>query len=186
MILGEGDERWSSPNPPEWSWRLLSAVERARRPWPPEVSDGVGSPDDVASRERLTVPLCDVRGPDQAAAPKPCWAPGPPGYVGLAGGLHRCVSRPPRPVRERPHRPLWSSAILAETRIPRDTKLIYRCEPPDVVATRAHHLMDQMATDVRTNDPDVAEVAEAMAHEDHVAERDVALLVSYLRWLRRE
>lgn len=40
VILGEGGERWSSPNPPEWSWRLPSAVKLARRPWPPEVSDG--------------------------------------------------------------------------------------------------------------------------------------------------
>src|SRR6516165_3485697 len=42
------------------------------------------------------------------------------------------------------YRPLWSSAILAELEYAESHKLMDRGEQPDVAATRARHLIDQM------------------------------------------
>jgi hypothetical protein len=42
------------------------------------------------------------------------------------------------------YRPLWSSAILAELEYAESHKLMDRGEQPDVAATRASHLIDQM------------------------------------------
>ena len=45
---------------------------------------------------------------------------------------------------ERMYRPSWSSAILAELEYAESHKLMDRGEQPDVAATRASHLIDQM------------------------------------------
>ena len=45
---------------------------------------------------------------------------------------------------ERMYRPSWSNAILAELEYAESHKLMDRGEQPDVAATRARHLIDQM------------------------------------------